>query len=46
MASNLTLQVRSIARVTQAIQAGDLTQFIDVDARGEILALKTTVNKM
>lgn len=46
MAKNLTDQVRSIAEVTSAVAAGDLTRFIDVDARGEILALKKTVNGM
>ena len=46
MASNLTTQVRGIATVTQAISRGDLLQVIDVDAKGEILGLKTTVNSM
>src|SRR5690606_13669492 len=44
MASNLTAQVRNIASVTTAVAQGDLSQKITVDARGEILALKTTVN--
>ncbi len=46
MANNLTNQVRSIAQVTTAVARGDLSQKIDVDARGEILALKTTINTM
>ncbi|MGH8867330.1 MAG: HAMP domain-containing protein, partial [Actinomycetes bacterium] len=46
MANNLTNQVRSIALVTTAVAQGDLTKKIDVDARGEILALKTTINTM
>ncbi|REF00070.1 HAMP domain-containing protein [Thermomonospora umbrina] len=46
MASNLTYQVRNIAQVTTAVAHGDLTKKIDVDARGEILELKTTINTM
>ncbi|WP_405602756.1 HAMP domain-containing protein [Streptomyces sp. NBC_01410] len=46
MASNLTGQVRQIATVTTAIAKGDLTRKIDIDARGEILELKTTINTM
>ncbi|MFD1540696.1 HAMP domain-containing protein [Nonomuraea guangzhouensis] len=46
MADNLTNQVRSIAQVTTAVARGDLTRKIDVDARGEILELKTTINTM
>ncbi|MFC9793280.1 HAMP domain-containing protein [Streptomyces sp. NPDC057695] len=46
MASNLTGQVRNIAQVTTAVANGDLSKKIDVDARGEILALKTTINTM
>src|SRR5207245_2031411 len=46
MASNLTTQVRNIAAVTTAVATGDLTQKITVDARGEILELKNTVNTM
>ncbi|MEU7003760.1 HAMP domain-containing protein [Nonomuraea sp. NPDC046570] len=46
MANNLTSQVRNIAEVTTAVANGDLTRKIDVDAQGEILALKTTINKM
>ncbi|MET9432302.1 HAMP domain-containing protein [Streptomyces sp. NPDC003036] len=46
MADNLTAQVRSIAEVTTAVAQGDLSQKIRVDARGEILALKETINTM
>jgi HAMP domain-containing protein len=46
MASNLTDQVRNIAEVTTAVAKGDLTTRITVDARGEILELKNTVNTM
>jgi HAMP domain-containing protein/signal transduction histidine kinase/ActR/RegA family two-component response regulator len=46
MASNLTSQVRNIALVTTAVAQGDLSQKITVDAQGEILELKSTVNTM
>ncbi|WP_236257477.1 HAMP domain-containing protein [Streptomyces hygroscopicus] len=46
MASNLTSQVRNIAQVATAVAKGDLSKKIDVDARGEILELKTTINTM
>ncbi|GIF31710.1 ATP-binding protein, partial [Actinoplanes utahensis] len=46
MASNLTSQVRNIAQVSTAVAKGDLGQKITVDARGEILELKNTVNTM
>src|ERR1700722_4932391 len=46
MANNLTGQVRNIAQVTTAVAQGDLSKKIDVDARGEILELKTTLNTM
>jgi osomolarity two-component system sensor histidine kinase NIK1 len=46
LAANLTNQVRNIARVTKAVALGDLSKQIDVDARGEILDLKNTVNGM
>src|SRR5205807_2211474 len=46
MGSNLTSQVRNIAQVTTAVARGDLSQKITVDARGEILELKGTVNTM
>ncbi|MEU6130193.1 HAMP domain-containing protein [Saccharopolyspora sp. NPDC047091] len=46
MARNLTNQVRNIAQVTTAVARGDLSKKIDVDAQGEILELKTTINTM
>src|SRR5690606_22327583 len=44
MGRNLTDQVRSIAEVITAIAEGDLSRKIVVDARGEILTLKNTIN--
>src|SRR5581483_2796915 len=46
MASNLTYQVRNIAQVTTAVAQGDLSKKITVDAQGEILELKDTMNTM
>ena len=46
MASNLTGQVRNIAEVTTAVANGDLSKKITVDVKGEMLALKNTVNTM
>jgi len=46
MATNLTAQVRNIADVTTAVAKGDLSRKITVDVRGEILALKNTINTM
>jgi HAMP domain-containing protein/signal transduction histidine kinase/DNA-binding response OmpR family regulator len=46
LANNLTSQVRNIAEVTTAVAQGDLSKKITVDARGEILQLKQTVNTM
>ncbi|MFL5813770.1 MAG: HAMP domain-containing protein, partial [Bdellovibrionia bacterium] len=46
LASNLTDQVRNIAKVTTAVAMGDLSQKITVEARGEILELKNTINTM
>ncbi|HZW86817.1 MAG TPA: response regulator, partial [Gallionella sp.] len=46
MAANLTGQVRNIAEVTTALAKGDLTKKIAVDAKGEILELKSTINTM
>jgi signal transduction histidine kinase/HAMP domain-containing protein len=46
MASNLTGQVRNIAEVTTAVARGDLSRKITVDVRGELLALKVTINTM
>lgn len=46
MAGNLTNQVRNIAEVTTAVANGDLSKKITVDANGEILELKNTINTM
>src|SRR5476649_603632 len=46
MAGNLTSQVRNIALVTTAVANGDLSQKITVEAKGEMLELKNTVNTM
>ena len=46
MAGNLTAQVRNIAQVTTGVAKGDLSTKITVDARGEILELKNTINTM
>ncbi|MFL6783837.1 MAG: response regulator, partial [Sphingomicrobium sp.] len=46
MADNLTGQVRNIADVTTAVAKGDLSKKITVDVKGEILALKNTINTM
>jgi methyl-accepting chemotaxis protein len=46
MASNLTGQVRNIADVTTAVALGDLSRKITAEAKGEILQLKDTINKM
>jgi HAMP domain-containing protein/signal transduction histidine kinase/DNA-binding response OmpR family regulator len=46
MATNLTAQVRNIAEVTTAVARGDLSRKIAVDVKGEILALKDTINTM
>ena len=46
MANNLTDQVRNVAMVTTAVANGDMTQKITVDAKGEVLELKNTINSM
>jgi len=46
MATNLTSQVRNIADVTTAVANGDLSSKITVEVKGEILALKNTINTM
>jgi HAMP domain-containing protein len=46
LAGNLTSQVRNIALVTTAVARGDLSRKITVDASGEILELKETINTM
>jgi HAMP domain-containing protein len=44
LAGNLTSQVRNIAAISTAIANGDLSQKITVEAKGEILELKNTIN--
>src|SRR4029079_19474315 len=46
MANNLTDQVRNIAQVTTCVAKGALSQKITVDVKGEVLALKNTINTM
>ncbi|MBC7499510.1 MAG: HAMP domain-containing protein [Herminiimonas sp.] len=46
MAANLTNQVRNIADVTTAVAKGDLSRKITVEAKGEIMELKNTINTM
>src|SRR5262249_7085131 len=46
MASNLTNQVRGIARVVTAVAKGDLKQKLTVEAKGEIAELADTINGM
>src|SRR5438093_517951 len=46
LAANLTTQVRAIADVATAVTKGDLTRFIQVDARGEVSYLKDNINEM
>src|ERR1051326_8602240 len=46
LANNLTAQVRNIAEVTTAVAKGDLSKKITVDAKGEVLELKNTINTM
>ncbi|MGH3275807.1 MAG: HAMP domain-containing protein, partial [Streptosporangiaceae bacterium] len=45
-AVNRAAQIRNIAMVTTAVAQGDLSKKIDVDAQGEILDLKSTINTM
>ncbi|GAA5865813.1 hypothetical protein JCM1840_006258 [Sporobolomyces johnsonii] len=46
MATQLTVQIRSIAIVTSAIARGDLSKTIDAEVQGEMATLKETVNSM
>ncbi|HLG16684.1 MAG TPA: HAMP domain-containing protein [Blastocatellia bacterium] len=46
MASNLTDQVRGIAKVVTAVASGDLRQKLTVEAKGEIASLADTINGM
>ena len=45
MAANLTTQVRSVALVVGAVARGDASQTVTVEAHGEMLAMKTSVNE-
>ena len=44
--SGKTTQVRSISEVASAVTKGDLTRTINVEAKGEVEALKDTINQM
>ncbi|TFZ05044.1 response regulator, partial [Ramlibacter rhizophilus] len=46
MASNLTAQVRGIARVVTAVANGELDRKLRVEAKGEVAALADTINSM
>lgn len=46
MCDSLTNQVRSIAEVTTAVANGNLSQKVEIEAEGEIAALKETINSM
>ena len=46
LAQNLTTQVRAISEVASAVTKGDLTRNIRVEAKGEVEALKDTINQM
>ena len=46
MASNLTTQVRGIAKVVTAVAKGDLSKRLIVEAKGEIAELAETINDM
>jgi HAMP domain-containing protein/signal transduction histidine kinase/ActR/RegA family two-component response regulator len=46
MASNLTNQVRGIAKVVTAVAQGDLKRKLFVEAKGEIAELADTINNM
>ena len=46
MASNLTSQVRGIAKVVTAVANGDLKLKLKVEAKGEIAELAETINNM
>ena len=46
MATNLTTQVRGIAKVVTAVAKGDLSKRLVVEAKGEIAELAETINDM
>lgn len=46
MASNLTSQVRSIAKVVTSVAIGNLRQKLSINAKGEVAQLTDTINEM
>src|SRR5207248_2021761 len=46
LAGNLTVQLRDVSAVATAIQKGDLSRKITVEARGEVLQIKEVINTM
>ena len=46
MASNLTSQVRGIAKVVTAVATGNLNQKLSIVSRGEVAQLTDTINEM
>src|SRR5205823_1388246 len=46
MATNLTAQVRGIAKVVTAVANGNLNQKFTIEAKGEVAALADTINSM
>ncbi|HLK55036.1 MAG TPA: HAMP domain-containing protein [Chthonomonadaceae bacterium] len=46
MSANLTAQQRDISRVITAIAEGELAKKVTVEVQGELLDLKTTINRM
>jgi HAMP domain-containing protein/signal transduction histidine kinase/CheY-like chemotaxis protein len=46
MASNLTSQVRGIAKVVTAVATGNLRQKLSINAKGEVAQLTDTINEM
>src|SRR5205807_706014 len=46
MSLHVALPICNIAQVTTAVASGDLNQKITAEAKGEVLQLKETINKM
>jgi methyl-accepting chemotaxis protein len=46
MASNLTGQVRGIAKVVTSVATGNLRQKLSINAKGEVAQLTDTINEM
>src|SRR4030095_12433358 len=46
MASNLTTQVRGIAKVVTSVATGNLRQKLSISAKGEVAQLTDTINEM